>query len=117
METKEQFVTVNIVRGNGELTRYQVDYEEHLTVARILSKIYLGQDRTIAYRHFSCNVARCASCLVKIDGKNVHACRHVVESGADVRLEASDVGRPIRDLVTDFGASRSGARLLRTVEV
>jgi succinate dehydrogenase/fumarate reductase-like Fe-S protein len=116
-ELEGRFVTLNIVRGNEAVASYRVEYEDQLTVAAALGKIYLGQDRTIAYRHYSCNVAHCASCLVKLDGKNVYTCRHILKPGADVRLEACDIGRPIRDLVTDLGATRSGSKLIRTIEI
>ncbi len=110
-------VTVDITRDNGVIDRHQIVYEDHLTILRILNKIYLDQDRSVAYRHFCCNLARCVSCLVKVDGKTVHACNHTVEPGSSVRLEAAEGGRAIRDLVVAFGPARSEAKLVRSIEV
>jgi succinate dehydrogenase/fumarate reductase-like Fe-S protein len=110
-------VTVEIARDDGAMERYQVEYDDHLTILRILNKIYLNQDRSLAYRHFCCNLARCASCLVKVNGETVYACKHTVEPGGRVRLEAAGGGRRIRDLVIAFGAPRSAATLVRSLEI
>ncbi len=110
-------VTVDIARDDGILARYQVEYEDHLTILRILQKIYANQDRSLAYRHFCCNIGRCVSCLIKVDGKTVQACDHTVAPGASIRLAAADGGRPIRDLVVAIGTSRSEAALIRSIEV
>ncbi len=112
-----RFVSVSIVRDDGSLSSYRVEHEEYLTVARILNKIYVDQDRTVAYRHFCCNIARCMACLVKVNGKNVQGCKHVVEPGAELRLEAADGGRAISDLVMDFGSKAPKPDPLRTIEV
>lgn len=106
----ERFVNVHIVRGDGEVSNYRVEFEDHLTVKRVLDRIYLAQDRTVAYRHFCCNTGNCMSCLVKVNGKNVQGCKYVVEAGADLRLEVADEGRALRDLTTDF--SREGSRAI-----
>lgn len=114
---EEQFVNVNIVRDGASTSRYRVKYENHLTVTRILDQIYLGQDRSVAYRHFCCKTGVCMSCLVKVNGKNVQGCKYVVEPGAELWLEAANEGRAIRDLVIDFGSVGSRATPLRAVEI
>lgn len=117
VRVKEQPVTVHIRREDGRDSRHVIEYEDHLTIARILSKIYLDEDRTLAHRHYCCNIGRCASCLVKLDGKNVQACNHIVAAGVEVRLESADGSRTIRDLVVDFGSTVSRATPTRSVEI
>ena len=114
---QEQIVSVSIVRDDGSVSRYEVEYEDYLTITRILNKIYVEQDRTVGYRHFCCNIGRCSSCLVKVNGRNVQGCKHVVEPGAELRLEAADQGGAISDLVVDSGSEWPKANPVRTIEV
>ena len=112
----EHFVIVNIVRDDGSISRYSVEFEYHLTVARILDLIYRGQDRTVAYRHFCCKTGECMSCLVKVNGTNVQACKYVVEPGAELRLEAVNKDRAIRDLAMNFGSQGASAIPVKIME-
>lgn len=113
----KRFVTVNIARDDGSVSRYHVEHQEHLTVFSILDRIYSDLDRTIAYRHFCCKNGGCMSCLIKVNGRTVQACKHVVEAGTELWLEAANKERAIRDLVIELGQENARAVPKRTVEV
>ena len=112
-----QHVAVSLVRSDGSTQRYQVEYEDNLTVFRLLNKIYQSQDRTIGYRHFCCKLGRCTSCLVRVNGKVVQGCKELVAPGSDLRLEAADGDRVIRDLAIDFEKEPPRNQPVRSVEL
>ncbi|MCL5958526.1 MAG: 2Fe-2S iron-sulfur cluster-binding protein [Chloroflexi bacterium] len=113
----EQNVKVSVVRSDGSALQCQVEYEENLTVSRILEKIYLSRDRSLGYRHFCCKIGRCLSCLVQVNGKVVQACKETVAPGADIRLGAADAEKLIRDLAIDFEREAPRLQPVRSVEL
>lgn len=112
-----QHVGVSIARDDGLVERYQVEYEDNLTVFRVLNKIYQFQDRTIGYRHFCCKIGKCTSCLVRVNGKVVQGCKELVAPGSDLRLEAADADRVIRDLAIDFEKEPPRNQPVRSIEL
>jgi succinate dehydrogenase/fumarate reductase iron-sulfur protein len=81
---------------------YEVPAEERMMVLQVLKQIYEKQDRTLAFRYFSCGFKLCRSCMMTINGVPKHACMTVVKPGDSVTVEPF-IGYPIiRDLVVDF---------------
>lgn len=113
----ERAIIVNIKRSTGDIARYQIDFEPHLTVKRLLDRIYAVHDRTLAYRHFCCNNGKCMSCLVQVNDKVVQACKHVLEAGAEISLDAAKGERIIKDLVIDFGGCERRAIPTATINI
>ena len=82
---------------------YEVPCEEKMQVLQVLKEIYEKQDRTLAFRYFSCGHKNCNSCMMVINGKPTHACMTVVEPGDSITVEPMTGNPIIRDLVVDFG--------------
>lgn len=113
----EQNVLVNLIRSDGSTLCCQVEYEDNLTVSRILQKVYQSEDRTIAYRHYCCKTGRCLSCTVKVDDRVVQGCKETVAPGCELRLSVADAERLIRDLATDFGPNVTRVAPDRSLEL
>ncbi len=109
-------VTVNIARTNSPALRCQIDYEDSMTVCRILEKVS-AQDGSLAYRRFCCKIGQCLSCLVRVNGKMMQGCKVPVAPGAEITLEVSHPERIIRDLVTDFDPEATRLQPVRSIEV
>lgn len=72
-----------------------------MTVLDVLLAIQHERDASIAFR-FSCRVAMCGSCTLRVDGRSVLACQSVLPSDAKDLHIAPLAGFPvIRDLVVD----------------
>jgi succinate dehydrogenase / fumarate reductase iron-sulfur subunit len=102
-------VTAKIFRYNPETDlypsykTYEVPIEERVMVLQVLKQIYEKQDRTLAFRYYSCAWKFCNGCMMMINGVAKHACMTVVKPGDKITLEPF-VGYPIiRDLVVDLG--------------
>jgi succinate dehydrogenase/fumarate reductase iron-sulfur protein len=80
---------------------YQVPRIEPMKVLDLLLAIQRDQDPTLAFR-FSCRVAMCGTCTVRLNGRAVLACETAVPGGdAPVHI-APLAGLPVlRDLVVD----------------
>lgn len=100
----EKFATINVFQSDtAGFARYEIACEDNMTVFRALEKVYFEQDRRVGFRHYTCRVGRCASCLVKVNGKNVYGCKHIVAPGAELFVEPMDGKKVIRDLVVAWG--------------
>ena len=104
-------VTTKVFRYNPDTDpypsykNYEVPIEEKTMVLQVLKSIYDDQDRTLAFRRFSCGYKFCNSCLMTINGKAANACRTIVEPGDEITVEPLGGYPIIRDLVVDFGRS------------
>ncbi len=105
----DEYVTIHVSQSDEcsdirDFVPFRIAWEDNLTVLRALEKIYFEQRQSIAYRHYCCHLGRCGSCLIKVNGKNVYGCKHIIEPGAELFVEPVDGRRVIRDLVVDWSA-------------
>jgi len=92
-----------VVRRSGppRLQTYHVPRIQPMKVLDLLLAIQRDEDPTLAFR-FSCRVAMCGTCTVRLDGRAVLACETPVPGGGGpVHIEPL-AGLPVlRDLVVD----------------
>lgn len=92
-------VKVRIRRGTSEIgwyDDYQVPYDEGQSVFGALQYIYDKLDATLAFTG-SCRIGLCSCCLVRVNGKVVHACTTLIKS--DILIEPYKQSCTVRDLV------------------
>jgi heterodisulfide reductase subunit D len=80
---------------------YEVPYVEGMTVLDLLRSIYENQDGSLCFR-FSCEIGKCGSCAVSVNGRSVLGCREVL--GGDQRelcIEPLPHFPAIKDLLID----------------
>lgn len=85
----------------GAREEFQVDRFPAMTVLDALLAIQRDSDPSIGFR-FSCRVAMCGTCTVRVDGRSVLACQTVVPCDS-TRIDVAPLaGFPVvRDLVVD----------------
>lgn len=82
-------------------TEFRVDRFTPMTVLDVLLTIQREHDASIGFR-FSCRVAMCGTCTIRVDGRSVLACQSVVPPNAQALHIGPLAGYPvIRDLVVD----------------
>ena len=101
-------VTAKVFRFNPETDlyptykTYTVPCTERMQVLQALKEIYEKQDRTLAFRAFSCGHKMCRNCMMMVNGAAKFSCMTIVKPGDSFTLEPL-AGYPIiRDLVIDF---------------
>ncbi len=99
-------VEFRIRRFNGEETywqSYEVPVKKGMTVLEGLLYIKENLDSTLAFR-YSCRMAVCGSCAMKINGKPRLACETQIAAlkSDRITIEPLDNFVVIKDLVTDF---------------
>jgi len=89
--------------GKSEIKTYQVPLEPGMTVLSAILYVKEKIDHSLAVR-FSCRMASCGSCSMKINGVPKLACYTQVKEYGDkpVTVEPLDHYPLVRDLVTDF---------------
>ena len=106
---KSKLITLRIRRFHKEknppqwIETFQVEIQEGMNLLEALLHIQDEQDGTLSFR-YSCRGAVCGSCAMRVNGKDVLACRTHVEglSGKTARIEPLPLFPPIRDLVVDL---------------
>lgn len=96
-------ITVTLGRDDpAARTTFEVERREPMMVLDLLLAIQREQDATIGFR-YSCRVAMCGTCTVRLNGRAVLACQTRVEPDWDaVRLDPL-AGLPVvRDLIVDM---------------
>jgi succinate dehydrogenase / fumarate reductase iron-sulfur subunit/fumarate reductase iron-sulfur subunit len=96
-------IRVTVSRSDpASATEFLVDRFAPMMVLDLLLAIQREQDPSIGFR-FSCRVAMCGTCTLRMDGRTVLACQTPVEPDRDeVRLEPM-AGLPVvRDLIADM---------------
>ena len=80
---------------------FAVQATDPVTVLDLLREIQRAHDASLAFR-YSCRVAMCGTCTVRVDGRSALACSTVVPPDCD-RLEIGPAaGQPVvRDLIVD----------------
>jgi len=74
-----------------------VDGRQAVSVMNLLEYIYEHLDSTLVFfSHAACLQAACGKCLVKMDGKNVLACKTLVDQE---HIHLAPCGTAVRDLV------------------
>lgn len=93
--------TVEIARSDGDAPRrFDLDVGEHAMVLDVLLAVQ-RVDPSIGFR-YSCRVAMCGTCAVRVDGRPVLACRTPVTT--ETLLLEPLAGLPVvRDLIVDTG--------------
>jgi succinate dehydrogenase / fumarate reductase iron-sulfur subunit/fumarate reductase iron-sulfur subunit len=94
-------LAVEIARSDGDARRrFDVEVEQPAMVLDVLLALQ-RRDASIAFR-YSCRVAMCGTCAIRVDGRPVLACRTpVTASTAEILLEPL-AGLPVvRDLIVD----------------
>ena len=105
---RKKIITARVFRFNAEIDdepRYQVfeiENEGSFPVFELVRYIHQNIDQTLGYRNYYCNIGRCMSCLLNIDGKNTRGCTKMVNPGDTVTIAPAKGYKVIRDLVVDF---------------
>lgn len=97
-------VRVSVGRSDpAAATTFEVERFEPMMVLDLLLAIQREQDPSLAFR-FSCRVAMCGTCTVRLNGRAILACQTRVEPDwTAVRLDPL-AGLPVvRDLIVDMG--------------
>jgi succinate dehydrogenase/fumarate reductase iron-sulfur protein len=85
----------------GSRQEFSVQATDPVTVLDVLREIQQGHDPSLAFR-YSCRVAMCGTCGVRVDGRSALACRSVIPANQDEIEIAPLAGLPVvRDLVVD----------------
>ena len=79
-------------------TQYEVVFDKHKSVLRVLKEIFAEQDRTLGFRRYSCNRGVCGSCTMIINGEVKRAC--VTSMSKEMTIEPFEKYGVIKDLVT-----------------
>lgn len=86
---------------DGARRDFSVPRFEPMTVLDVLLAIQRLEDASIGFR-FSCRVAMCGTCTVRVDGRSVLACQEVVTpERTHLRIEPAAGFPVIRDLIVD----------------
>ncbi len=106
---KSNLLTLRIKRFHGEkaprhwIQNFQVEIRKGMNLLEALLRIQDEQDGTLSFR-YSCRGAVCGSCAMRVNGKDVLACR----THAEELLEKPTLIEPlppfpiIRDLIVDL---------------
>lgn len=94
-------LAVELARSDAEARRrFEVDIGEPAMVLDVLLALQ-RMDASIAFR-YSCRVAMCGTCAIRVDGRPVLACRTPVAAATETLLLEPLGGLPVvRDLIVD----------------
>ena len=92
---------VTVARSDPDArSSFVVERFDPMTVLDLLLAIQRREDASIGFR-YSCRVAMCGTCTVRVDGRTVLSCQEPVPARDEVRLDPL-AGLPVvRDLVVD----------------
>lgn len=108
METR-----LKIFRFNPEIdiipyySSYTLPWAEGFTMLAAIRMIYAAIDPSLGFRNYFCGRGLCAGCRVTIDGTAKRACHFILEAGREYVVEPLKNYPVIRDLVVDFGVTRT----------
>lgn len=96
-------IEVTIERSDPDARRtFVVERARSMVVLDLLVAIWQGDDPTLAFR-YSCRIAACGTCTVRLDGRPVLACQAVVDPAwRSVRIEPLGGLPVVRDLIVDL---------------
>jgi succinate dehydrogenase/fumarate reductase iron-sulfur protein len=95
-------LTVRVARSDaGEPAEFRVETFHPMTVLDVLLAIQRDHDPSVGFR-YSCRVAMCGTCTLRVDGRSVLACQTVLPEDARKIHLAPAAGFPVvRDLIVD----------------
>ena len=82
--------------------RLTIKKDEKTSLLQALEEIYQTQDDTLAFRRFCCGLQFCNSCMMRVNGKNTHACMTILEPGKTYEVKPLSGHKVIRDLVVEM---------------
>lgn len=85
----------------GRFAEYRVPFEEGLNVLRVINYIYEELDPNLGFMQ-SCFATYCGTCRVRVNGKDVLACKTLITKREDLVIEPTRLHPVIRDLSVDF---------------
>jgi succinate dehydrogenase/fumarate reductase iron-sulfur protein len=96
-------IRVLVRRSDAAARRgFTVQANDPVTVLDLLREIQRTHDSSLAFR-YSCRVAMCGTCGIRVDGRSRLACRTVIAPGVDELELAPLAGLPVvRDLIVDM---------------
>jgi len=108
--TTQDFVIIKALRSPAEgaqtpkMQEYRLTLkkDEKTSLLQALEEIYLTQDDTLAFRRFCCGLQFCNSCLMRVNGKNTHACMTILQPGETYEVKPLSGHKVIRDLVVEL---------------
>jgi len=100
--TAARTIRVRVHRSEPDARdEFHVTASDPVTVLDLLRQIQTGHDPSLAFR-YSCRVAMCGTCGVRVDGRSRLACRTVIDPDVDEVEVAPLAGLPfVRDLIVD----------------
>lgn len=95
-------ITVRVARSDPKSqTEFTVDRITPMTALDVLLAIQREHDASLGFR-FSCRVAMCGTCTLRVNGRSVLACQRVIHPNEFSIDIAPAAGMPvIRDLIVD----------------
>ena len=108
METKES-VVIKVLRSptkggrSPNIQEYLVPLKnKKMSLLQALEDIFQTQDDTLAFRRYCCGLQFCNSCMMRVNGKNTHACMTILEAGCEYKVEPLSGHAVIRDLIVEM---------------
>ena len=100
-----EYLRVRVRRSEpGSQSEFEVQRFTPMTVLDALMAVYRDHDPTLGFR-FSCRVAMCGTCTVRVDGRAALACQTPIRvDAAEVTVEPAAGFPVVRDLVVDTTA-------------
>lgn len=90
-----------VQRSGAARQEFAVQATDPVTVLDLLREIQRAHDASLAFR-YSCRVAMCGTCAVRVDGKSALACSTVIPPDRDDVEIGPLAGLPVvRDLIVD----------------
>lgn len=102
--TKILAIEIQRYSGHGEPSykRYEIDFDEELTVLDALNIVKDRYDGSLTFR-WSCRMGICGSCGVQVNGKPMLACQtYIKEYGSQIQISPLKNFAVIKDLVSDI---------------
>lgn len=82
--------------------RIALGKDDKTSLLQGLEEIYQTQDDTLAFRRYCCGLQFCNSCMMRVNGKNTHACMIMLEPGKTYELGPLSGHTVVRDLVVEM---------------
>jgi succinate dehydrogenase / fumarate reductase iron-sulfur subunit/fumarate reductase iron-sulfur subunit len=94
-------VVLRVRRSPADDESFAVTARDPVTVLDLLCEIQRAHDPSLGFR-YSCRVAMCGTCAIRVDGRSALACQSVIHPEVDSIEIAPLAGLPvIRDLIVD----------------
>jgi succinate dehydrogenase and fumarate reductase iron-sulfur protein len=103
------------IKRHDTFQSYEIDAPRDITVLELLHKIK-EIDPTLSYRHM-CRAGICGTCALKVNGKNVLACKTRLNKFEDntIVLEPLDNAVVVKDLVVEHQSGLICIKILKLI--